>query len=165
MDSSFQEKNENHSFLWDDGKLTLVNVIRNYSDVFNQNRYTRDGFNAEVFELAHVLLWSRISLETYNQLINCFTTNTVSSTVDQLSARDKDGKMTDQWVSGIVDTVGTSVYYSYKVVVKNRKLSENSEQFLLMLIKSAIKGTTEFLMCMDLIQALHPGSNMFGKSW
>jgi len=124
--------------------LTLVNVIRNYSDVFNQNRYTRDGFNAEVFELAHVLLWSRISQETYNQLINCFTTNTVSSTVDQLNARDKDGKMTDQWVSGLVDTVVTSVYYSYKVVVKGQNRSEYSEQWLMRLIKSAIQGTTEF---------------------
>jgi hypothetical protein len=137
-----------------------LKCIHNHSDVFNINRYARDGFNSEVFELAQVLLWSRISQDTYNQLINCFTTNTVSSSVTQVSASDKNGIMRDQWVSGIVDTVGTSVYYSYKVVSKGQNHSTQvqprahyfkqsaavarRERLLLELIASAIKGTTEF---------------------
>ena len=119
----FKKQKECHSFLWDDGQLTLVYIIPNYSDVFSNKRNVRDGFNAEIFELAQVLLWSRISPDTYKQLINFFTTNTVSSQV-QLSARDKDGKMTDQWVSAMLDTVTTSVYYSYKVLTRVRTLQK-----------------------------------------
>ena len=137
----FKKKNK-YSFLWDEGLLTLVSIIRNYSDVFNKTRYARVGFNAEVFELAQVLIMSRISQDTYNQLFNFFTTNTVSSRV-QLSARDMDGLKTDQWVSAMFDTVTTGVYYSYKVV-KNKNTSENSDQLLMRLIKSAIKGATQF---------------------
>ena len=156
----FKNNKGQFSFLWDDGKLTVVKCIHNHSDIFNINRYARDGFNSEVFELAQVLLWSRISQDTYNQLINCFTTNTVSSSVTQVSASDKNGIMRDQWVSGIVDTVGTSVYYSYKVVSKGKNHSTHvqprahyfkqsaavarRERLLLELIASAIKGTTEF---------------------
>jgi hypothetical protein len=92
-----------------------------------------------------VLLWSRISQETYNRLINFFTTNRVSSTVTQVSASDKDGKMTDRWISGFLDTVTTSVYYSYKVINKAKKNSSNDSEILLMgLIKSAIVNTTDF---------------------
>ncbi len=54
------------------------------------------------------------------------------------------GIMTDQWVSGIVDTVGTSVYYLYTVVAEGKNSSKYSEQLLMGLIKSTIKGTTEF---------------------
>jgi hypothetical protein len=52
--------------------------------------------------------------------------------------------MTDQWVSGLVDTVVTTVYYLYKVVVKGQNHSIYSEQWLMRLIKSAIEGTTDF---------------------
>ena len=140
----FKNKNGQFSFLWDDGKFSLVNFIRCHSDIFNKNRHARDGFNAEVFELAQVLLWSRISPETYEQLINFFTTNRVSSTVAQVSASDKDGKMTDRWISGFLDTVTTSVYYSYKVITKAKNSSKDSEILLMGLIKSAIVGTTDF---------------------
>lgn len=137
-------KNGQFSFLWDDKKLTLVNFIHCHSDIFNKNRYARDGFNAEVFELVQVLLWSRISQETYHQLLNFFTTNRVSSTVTQISASDKNGKMTDRWVSGFVDSVTTSVYYSYKIITEGKNSSKDSEILLMELIKSAIKGTTDF---------------------
>ena len=140
----FKNKNDKFSFLWDDGKFSLLNFIYCHSDIFNMNRYARDGFNAEVFELAQVLLWSRISPETYKQLINFFTTNRVSSTVAQVSASDKDGKMTDRWISGFLDTVTTSVYYSYKVITKAKNSSKDSEILLMGLIKSAIVGTTDF---------------------
>jgi hypothetical protein len=142
----FKNKNNKFSFLWDDGKFSLLNFIYCHSDIFNMNRYKRDGgFNAEVFELVQVLLWSRISQETYNGLINFFTTNRVSSTVTQVSASDKDGKMTDRWISGFLDTVTTSVYYSYKVINKAKKNSSKDFEILLMgLIKSAIVNTTDF---------------------
>ena len=140
----FKNKNDKFSFLWDDGKFSLVNFIRCHSDIFNINRYARDGFNAEVFQLAQVLLWSRISKDTYKQLINFFTTNRVSSTITQISASDKDGKMTDRWISGFFDTVTTSVYYSYKVITKGKNSSKDSEILLMGLIKSAIVGTTDF---------------------
>ena len=140
----FKNKNDKFSFLWDDGKFSLLNFIYCHSDIFNMNRYARDGFNAEVFELAQVLLWSRISPETFKQLINFFTTNRVSSTVAQVSASDKDGKMTDRWISGFLDTVTTSVYYSYKVITKAKNSSKDSEILLMGLIKSAIVGTTDF---------------------
>jgi hypothetical protein len=140
----FKTKNGQFSFLCDDGKLTLVNLIHCHSDIFNKYRYARDGFNAEVFELVQVLLWSRISQETYYQLLNFFTTNRVSSTVTQISASDKNGKMTDRWVSGFVDSVTTSVYYSYKIITEGKNSSKDSEILLMELIKSAIKGTTDF---------------------
>jgi hypothetical protein len=61
----------------------------------------------------------------------------------QISAHDKDGTLTDQWISGLVDTIGTSVYYSFNVY-KKIKVMINKEELLMRLIKSAIKGTTEF---------------------
>ena len=140
----FKNKKGRFSFLWDDGKLALVNFIRCHSDIFNRNRYARDGFNAEVFELAHVLLWSRICQDTYNEVLNLFTTNIVSPTVTQVSASDKNGKMTDRWISGFVDSLATSVYYSYKVITKGKNTGKDSEILLMGLIKSAMKGTTDF---------------------
>jgi hypothetical protein len=77
-------------------------------------------------------------------LLNFFTTNRVSSTVTQISASDKNGKMTHRWVSGFVDSVTTSVYYSYKIITEGKNSSKDSEILLMELIKSAIKGTTDF---------------------
>ncbi len=69
------------------------------------------GFDAEVFEMVQLLLFSHISKESYKQLFGCFTTN-YDVTVRQMSAYDKKGEKEKQWLSALVEVIGTSVYYS-----------------------------------------------------
>jgi hypothetical protein len=146
----FQKKNPSqdnygdYSFLWDDGKLTVQHFISKCGgDVHSENRYSRMGLNSQTFELAQLLMFTRMSLESYKQVLDCFTTNAISSSIMQISAHDKKGTLTNQWISGLVDTIGTSVYYSFNVY-KKIKVKMHKEELLMRLIKSAIKGTTEF---------------------
>ena len=134
-----------YTFLWDDGKLTVQHFISHCGgDIHSENRYSRMGLNSQTFELAQILMFTRISLESYKQVLDCFTTNPISSSIVQISAHDKKGTLTNQWISGLVDTIGTSVYYSFNVY-KKIKVMINKEELLMRLIKSAIKGTTEFV--------------------
>ena len=133
-----------YTFLWDDGKLTVQHFISHCGgDIHSENRYSRMGLNSQTFELAQILMFTRISLESYKQVLDCFTTNPISSSIVQISAHDKKGTLTNQWISGLVDTIGTSVYYSFHVY-KKIKVTIHNEELLMRLIKSAIKGTTEF---------------------
>jgi hypothetical protein len=139
-----QDNYGDYSFLWDDGKLTVQHFISKCGgNIHSENRYSRMGLNSQTFELAQLLMFTRISLESYKQVLDCFTTNAISSSIMQISAHDKDGTLTDQWISGLVDTIGTSVYYSFNVY-KKIKVTIHKEELLMRLIKSAIKGTTEF---------------------
>ena len=132
-----------YTFLWDDGKLTVQHFI-SHGGIHGEKRYSRMGLNSQTFELAQLLMFTRISVESYKQVLDCFTTNAISSSIVQISAHDKDGTLTDQWISGLVDTIGTSVYYSFNVYKKIKVTIHNNEELLMRLIKSAIKGTTEF---------------------
>ena len=141
-----------YTFLWDDGKLTVQHFISHcLGEIHSDNRYSRKGLNSQTFELAQLLMFTRISLESYKQVLDCFTTNAISSSIMQISAHDKTGTLTNQWISGLVDTIGTSVYYSFNVY-KKIKVTIHKEELLMRLIKSAIKGTTEF--CSE--YGLHP---------
>ena len=138
---------ENHSFLFDNYRLTVLHFISQYGDIRHPTRYSRGVFNAEVFELAQIMLWSRISKQSYDQLLNFFTKSSVTS-VRQLTANDPDGTLMNQWISGFVDTVGTTVYYLFKLYIVNATNDEgdgsHSEMVLMSLIKGVLKGTTEF---------------------
>jgi hypothetical protein len=151
-----RNKYGNFSFLWSDGKLSVQHIISKSPDLGNKHRYSRMGFNAEVFEMVQLLLFSRISKESYEQLYGCFTTNHPDAVI-QLSACDKKGEKEKQWLSALVEVIGTSVYYSRWVFLsklKNMKRSKKkgseellkigSEALLGRLIKSSITEATQF---------------------
>lgn len=141
-----------YSFKWMDVKMTLPHVISFFADdICNKKRYSNcigKDFEADVFELVQVLLWSRISKEAYNNLLNCFRGNTESSEVTQRTASDDTGAKTNDWVSGIVDVIGTSVYFMYNIHMgqPNREGLDQpkKEELLMRLIESAIAPTTAF---------------------
>jgi len=138
-----------YSFLFDNSRLTVLHFISQYGDIRNPKRYSRgELFNAELFELAQIMLWSRISNQSYDQLLNFFTKSSISS-VRQHTANDPEGTLMNQWISGLVDTVGTTVYYLYKLYVnhvgkKQPGDGSHSEMVLMGLIEGVLKGTTEF---------------------
>jgi hypothetical protein len=106
------------------------------------------GFNAEVFEMVQLLLWTRISKESYTQLYGCFTTN-YDVTVRQMSASDKKGEKEKQLLLALVEVIGTSVYYSHwvfhsKLKEMNLRKEIGSEELLGRLIKSSIIEATQF---------------------
>ncbi|MFM6170978.1 MAG: hypothetical protein ACKPB4_02345 [Sphaerospermopsis kisseleviana] len=146
---SKQGKYREYSFLFNNDRLRVPHFISQHGNIRSPSRYSRGDFNAEVFELAQIMLWSRISKKSYNQLINLFTKSSISS-VRQLTANDPDGTLMNQWISGLVDTVGTTVYYLYKLSVGNDKGKKppddgsHSEMLLMTLIEGVLEGTTEF---------------------
>ncbi len=91
--------------------MSVQHIISKSPDLGSKHQYSRMGFNAEVFEMVQLLLWTRISKESYTQLYGCFTTN-YDVKVRQMSASDKKGEKEKQWLSALVEVIGTSVYYS-----------------------------------------------------
>jgi hypothetical protein len=141
---SLFKKKSYYSFQWTDASMTLTSFIQRWGeDICHHKRYSRIGFKADVFELVQVLLWSRISERAYNQLLQCFSGNTESSTVTQRTASDEKGTKMNQWVSGIVDTIGTAVYFMYKVH-RGQSKALPEELVVMRLIESAIEQTTVF---------------------
>ena len=146
------KKTEWYSFKWMDVTMTLPHFITLFADdICNKGRYSNcigKGFEADVFELVQVLLWSRISKEAYNNLVLCFHGNTESSEVTPRTASDDTGAKTNDWVSGIVDVIGTSVYFMFNVHMgqpnKEGLDQPKKEELLMRLIESAIAPTTVF---------------------
>jgi hypothetical protein len=139
---------EGYSFLFDDHRLTVLHFISHHGGIRNKNRYSRPGLSAEVFELAQLMLWSRISKGSHQLLLNLFTRSSVS--VRQITADDPNGTLMDQWISGLVDAVGTTVYYLYKLSVANHggvlmgDGESHPEMVLMRLINSVLIGTIKF---------------------
>ena len=143
----FKQKLKGHnnygkfSFLWSDGKLSIQHIMSN-GCLGSVNQYSRMGFPAQVFQVMQLLLWTRISEKSYKTLHDCITTNS-STTVQQISASDADGKKEGQWLSALVGVIGTSVYYSNWVFQKS--LNKNfRENLLARLLESSITDATQF---------------------
>jgi hypothetical protein len=71
-DTSSNKKKPGHdnygdyTFLWDDAKLTVQHFISHCGgDIHSENCYSRMGLNSQTFELAQLLMFTRISLESY----------------------------------------------------------------------------------------------------
>ena len=143
-----KDKYGKYSFLWNDGRLSIQHMISMNPDLDNRNRYSRMGFDAVVFLMVQLLLWTRLSKESCRELHDCFITNYRCDMKLQISASDKDGEKGKQWLSALVEVIGTSVYYSRWVFHEKLKYSQmmsiGSEELLGRLLKSSITDATQF---------------------
>jgi hypothetical protein len=107
-------------------------------------RYQRSPFNANVFELAQLLLWSTLSKSTHKQLLGWISHN--DPTAIQICANDNSGGKTTRWISAMINLVTCSVYYSFKFEKKkNEQFPKNMNEILPKLIMRKIEETTQFL--------------------
>ena len=130
-------------------QLTIPYNIRKFGCMYDDNRYHQPQINAKVFELLQILLWSRLSRQTYRQLLNFFTSD--EKTDRQNSAPTR--QMTDNWLTCMINSVFTRVYYSSILVMKSKYADEIKQKrsylhhkpnVILFELISAIKSNTDF---------------------
>lgn len=130
-----QEATPTFTYHWDYHRNSIYSIFQNLKDIHKNSRYNM-GVPAELFELVQVLLWTRISEECYTQLYRFFDHSNPETKQLSAGSIDKEAK----WVTCMISTVGTSVYYSNVVLSKTNK----SPSLIPKLIRSAILVTTEF---------------------
>jgi len=131
-----QEANPTFTYHWDYHRNSIYSIFQNLKDIHKDSRYNM-GVPAELFELVQVLLWTRISEECYTRLYRFFDHSNPETKQLSAGSIDKEAK----WVTCMISTVGTSVFYSNAVLSKIRK---KSASLIPKLIGSAILITTEF---------------------
>jgi hypothetical protein len=133
------------SLHWNEGKYTLLRSITHFKDGMHySNRYaTGDSITSTLFELAQVLMWTRVSRASHKQLSNFFSKN-LSDLILQRSAGNDD--LTKKWVWCMVNTVTSCVYYSYRVCLNKFKPAKEKapDHLLPTLIMCAIESTLPF---------------------
>jgi hypothetical protein len=92
-------------------KNTPLPALQRYANgIYNSKRYNLgDEVGSNLFELAQVLMWTRISKDSYKLLFNFFGKD-YKNQLGQTSPADK--AMTDRWVTCMVHTIAASVYYT-----------------------------------------------------
>jgi hypothetical protein len=128
----------------DNAENVIPTIIRRLGNIESEKRYQRSPFNAHVFELAQLLLWSTLSKSTHHQLLGWISHN--DPTAIQICANDNSGGKTTRWISAMINLVTCSVYYSFKFKkINNEELTKNMNEILPKLIMRKIKETTQFL--------------------
>ncbi len=128
----------------DNAENVIPTIIRRLGNIESEKRYQRSPFNAHVFELAQLLLWSTLSESTHEQLLGWISHN--DPTAIQICANDNSGGKTTRWISAIINLVTCSVYYSFKFEKKkNEQFPKNMNEILPKLIMRKIEETTQFL--------------------
>lgn len=112
--SLFQNKHREWSLHWHQGENTMLRSITRFKNgLYYQGRYEKGPLiTSTLFELAQVLMWTRISKESHTQLSNFFSKN-LPYLNDQLTVGDD--LLTLKWVGCMVNTITTCVYFSHKV--------------------------------------------------
>jgi hypothetical protein len=98
-------------FLCTTNKFTALHIIRKFGSLYHQNRYQTS--EAEFFELLLILVWSRLSKDTYNHILMLFSRDCQNN---QISTSD--GHLVNKWLTCMIVNVFSSVYYSAKVIWK-----------------------------------------------
>ena len=128
----------------DNAENVIPTIIRRLGNIESEKRYQRSPFNAHVFELAQLLLWSTLSKSTHEQLLGWISHN--DPTAIQICANDNSGGKTTRWISAMINLVTCSVYYSFKFEKKkNEQFPKNMNEILPKLIMRKIEETTQFL--------------------
>ena len=105
----FQNSSGQWTLHWDEGKNTLIRSITRFKDgLYFSGRYGKgESITSTLFELAQVLMWTRVSRASHKQLSNFFSKN-LSDLILQRSAGNDD--LTKKWVWCMVNTVTSCVY-------------------------------------------------------
>jgi hypothetical protein len=140
MDLFKTKEKKRYTYHWDSGYTSVYKTFLATQDFHKPTRY-HSGFPAALFELVQVLLWTRISQDCDNLLYRFFQHSNPSTM--QLSAGSVDQEA--KWVTCMITTVGTSVYYSNAVLVLKKKKKKRQDPCLVpKLISSAVSITTQF---------------------
>ena len=103
--------------------------------LYTARRYELD-FDSSLYETVQVLLWTRISSESRYQLWNFFAADQIDQ-IRQTRAPEKD--TTNIWVTCMIHTIHTSVYYT-SMICHTKQLDHSISS----LIKLALQPTLEF---------------------
>ena len=140
MDLFKKKETARFTYHWDSRLTSVYTTFLATQDFHKSTRYNI-GFPAELFELVQVLLWTRISQDCDNQLHRFFEHSNPSTKQLSAGSIDKEAK----WVTCMITTVGSSVFYSNAVLKKKKKKRQCSSPCLIpKLICSAVRITTDF---------------------
>ena len=141
----FQNSSGQWTLHWDEGKNTLLrSIMKLKGGLYFSGRYGKgESITSTLFELAQVLMWTRVSRASHTQLSNFFSKN-FSNLIRQRSAGDD--VSTNKWIWCMVNTITTCVYYSYRVCLKKFKPPKEKapDNLLPTLITCAIGSTLPF---------------------
>lgn len=95
-------------FLCNTIRVTAIPIIHKWGFLYHENRYSHiTTINAELFELLLILIWSRLSIETYRTLDVFFG---YDSTLPQISTSSD--QLVNEWLTSMIINVFSFVYYS-----------------------------------------------------
>ena len=120
---------------------TIPTIVHRSGNFENEARYNRSPFKWLHFELAQLLLWSRLSQDTHTRLLNWLRDGNPST--NQRSAKENTDETSKCWISAMINAVTCAVYYSLKY--NHVKKGTTSLPNLLM---DKIKEVTDFFSTM-----------------
>ena len=110
-------------FLCNKRTVTAVHIIHKWSFLYHENRYGHATINAELFELLLILIWSRLSKDTYIKLDEFFG---YDSTMPQISTAND--QLVNEWLTSMIINVFSLVYYSSLDIWKNMTEEERKNK-------------------------------------
>ena len=97
--------------------FTAFSIMRKFGTLYHSSRYqlhtleNTESINAELFELILILIWSRLSKDTYTQVLKFFIND---SSMQQISTSTD--QLVNEWLTSMIINVFSFVYYSGKVI-------------------------------------------------